>query len=115
MASLDELKALVESLGEKVKTLKAGGGDNKEAIGVAVKELLEAKKKYADENNGIGVDGKPYEAPMSKSEKKKLAKQQKQTEQPAQKEVSQTKKQLLYNFIPKNRKKRNEDTHKFKA
>ena len=87
MASLDELKALVESLAEKIKTLKAEGGDNKEAIGAAVKELLEAKKKYADGNNGIGVDGKPYEAPMSKSEKKKLAKQQKKAEETTKKEV----------------------------
>lgn len=75
--NLEELKKEVESLAMKVKDLKAGSSVDKDAVGGAVKELLEAKQKYADNNNGIGVDGKPYEPPMSKAEKKAKAKAEK--------------------------------------
>jgi hypothetical protein len=74
---LEQLKQQVETLATKVSNLKgadAAGADNKDAIGAAVQELLAAKKKYAENNNGIGVDGKPYVEIMTKSEKKKKEK-----------------------------------------
>ena len=42
-----------------------------------MKELLAAKQVYADANGGIGVDGKPYEPPMTKAEKKVKVKAEK--------------------------------------
>jgi hypothetical protein len=66
---LEQLKLQVETLATKVSNLKGEGAD-KDVIGAAVQELLAAKKKYAENNNGIGVDGKQY-VEMSKSEKKK--------------------------------------------
>ena len=76
MSELETLKKQIETVGEEIKTLKTNGGD-KEAITKKVAELLAAKKAYADANNGIGVDGKPYEQPLSKAEKKKKAKAEK--------------------------------------
>ena len=73
---LEKLKAEITALGENIKQLKSSSGD-KEAVDAAVKALLAAKKTYADNNNGIGVDGKPYEEPLSKAEKKAKAKAEK--------------------------------------
>jgi hypothetical protein len=71
MVELEQLKEQIDAAGENIKTLKSAGGEvDKVAIGAAVKDLLDLKKQYADNNNGIGVDGKPFEAPMSKAEKK---------------------------------------------
>jgi hypothetical protein len=71
MVELEQLKEQIDAAGEKIKTLKtAEGAVDKDAIGAAVKDLLDLKKQYAENNNGIGVDGKPFEAPMSKAEKK---------------------------------------------
>lgn len=70
---LEAIKAEVSAIGDRIRDLKAGGADKAE-IGKAVEELNAAKKKYAENNNGIGVDGKPYEPPMSKAEKKKKEK-----------------------------------------
>jgi len=70
MSELDTLKTAVETAAEKVATLKKVTPVDKDAIGSAVKELLDAKKAYADKNGGIGVDGKKYEPPMTKAEKK---------------------------------------------
>ena len=67
---LEALKAEITSIGDKIRTLKTASPIDKDAIGAAVGALNEAKKKYADNNDGLGVDGKPYEAPMSKAEKK---------------------------------------------
>lgn len=75
-AELETLKAEIQSLGDKIRDLKQANADPAE-IGNAVKDLNDAKKKYADQNNGIGVDGKPYEAPLSKAEKKAKAKAEK--------------------------------------
>ena len=75
--NLDALKQEVEALADKVKELKAASPVDKDAIGATVQNLLAAKQKYADNNNGIGVDGKPYEPPMSKAEKKAKAKAEK--------------------------------------
>ena len=76
MADLQQLKEDIEALGEKVKELKSSGAD-KESIGSAVAQLLEKKKAYADGNNGIGVDGKPYEEPLTNAQKKAKAKAEK--------------------------------------
>jgi hypothetical protein len=71
MVELEQLKEQIDAVGEKINTLKtAEGVVDKAAIGAAVKDLLDLKKQYAEGNNGIGVDGKPFEAPMSKAEKK---------------------------------------------
>ena len=75
--NLDALKQQVEALAEKVKELKEANPVDKDAIGATVKELLAAKQQYADNNNGIGVDGKPFEPPLTKAEKKAKAKAEK--------------------------------------
>ena len=74
MASLDEQKEKVNTLAQKIVDLKKADPIDKDAIGSTVKELLDAKRTYAEQNNGIGVDGQPWEEPMSKSEKKKKEK-----------------------------------------
>lgn len=76
MPDLTALAAEISQLGETIKTLKTSGGD-KAAIDDAVAKLLAAKQEYADNNNGIGVDGKPYEKPLSKKEKKEKEKAEK--------------------------------------
>lgn len=77
MANLEELRSKVETLAEKITSLKKETPVNKDAIGAAVKELLDAKRTFAENNGGIGVDGKPFEEPLSKAEKKKRAKAEK--------------------------------------
>ena len=67
MANLEQLKAEITAIGEKIRTLKANSGSPEE-IKAAVDSLLVAKQAYADNNNGIGVDGKPF---GQKKEKKK--------------------------------------------
>jgi hypothetical protein len=76
MVDLTQLKSEIEALGEKVKELKTSGGD-KDAIGAAVAEMLALKKEYADNNKGIGIDGNPYEEPLSKAQKKAKLKAEK--------------------------------------
>ena len=71
--SLDTLKAEIDTVGNQIRELKSSGGD----VGSLVARLNELKKEYADNNGGIGVDGKPYQAPLSKAEKKKLEKEKK--------------------------------------
>lgn len=68
---LEKLKAEITAIGDKIKGLKEASEVDKEAVGAAVQELLAAKKNYADNNNGIGVDGKPFGAKMTKADKKK--------------------------------------------
>ncbi len=80
MSSIEELKAKVDDLAQKVTDLKKSTPVDKDAIGVTVKALLDAKRTYAENNNGIGVDGKPWEEPLSKAEKKKRDKAKKATE-----------------------------------
>eukprot|EP00979_Chaetoceros_neogracilis_P005389 scaffold984_cov281-Chaetoceros_neogracile.AAC.4 len=77
MANLEEMLETVNALAQKVTDLKKAVPVDKDAIGKTVKELLDAKRSYAENNNGIGVDGKPWEEPMSKSEKKKKEKAEK--------------------------------------
>lgn len=82
---LEALKVNIHNLGENVKELKAANADKKE-LDDAVQALLTAKKEYAQNNNGIGVDGKPFQEPLSKAEKKAQAKAAKQQQQPAAKQ-----------------------------
>ena len=78
---LEALKVTIHNLGESVKELKAANADKKE-LDDAVQALLTAKQEYAQNNNGIGVDGKLFQEPLSKAEKKAQAKAAKQ-QQPA--------------------------------
>jgi hypothetical protein len=77
-ANLEELRANVEAIAASIIALKKAEPVNKEAIATAVKDLLDAKRTFADNNNGIGVDGKPFEEPMSKSDKKKADKKKRE-------------------------------------
>jgi hypothetical protein len=70
MVDLAQLQQEIASLGEQIKTLKSASPVDKDAVSTAVQQLLEAKQLYADNNNGIGVDGKPFEA-GKKGDKKK--------------------------------------------
>jgi hypothetical protein len=80
MVELDQLKEQITAAGEKVKTLKTAVGTvDKVAIGAAVQELLDLKKSYADNNDGIGVDGNKFEVPLTKAQQKAKAKAEKET------------------------------------
>lgn len=74
--NLDELRGQVDSLAQKINDLKKANPVDKDAIATSVKELLDTKRTFAQNNNGIGVDGKPWEEPMTKSQKKAKAKGQ---------------------------------------
>lgn len=74
---LADLSARIEALGESIKLLKSSSEPDKDAIAAAVNNLVDAKRTYANNNGGIGVDGKPWEEPMSKSQKKKAEKEAK--------------------------------------
>lgn len=74
---LAELQSRIAALSESIKLLKSSAEPDKDAIATAVTALVDAKRTYAKNNGGIGVDGKPWEEPMSKSEKKKLEKEKK--------------------------------------
>mmetsp|Transcript_34079 Transcript_34079/g.71713 ORF Transcript_34079/g.71713 Transcript_34079/m.71713 type:complete len:893 (+) Transcript_34079:32-2710(+) len=74
---LEELKARISTLGESIKLLKSSAEQDKDAIATAVNALLDAKRTYAQNNGGVGVDGKPWEEPMTKSQKKKAEKAKK--------------------------------------
>ena len=69
---LKALEATITKLGEEIKRLKsASEAPDKGAVESLVKQLLDAKRTYAEHNHGIGVDGKPFEEPLSKAEQKK--------------------------------------------
>jgi hypothetical protein len=57
--NLEELAKEISAAGEKVKELKTNKGEKAE-VDAAVKLLLEKKQLYADNNEGMGVDGKPF-------------------------------------------------------
>ena len=79
MSDLSSLSTLITSLGLSVKSLKDSAAPASE-ISSAVASLLKAKTDYASMNNGIGIDGKPFDAkPMSSADKKKAAKAEKTT------------------------------------
>lgn len=78
---LAELATRISTLGETIKTLKSSSEQpDADAISAAVAALLDAKRLYAATNGGIGVDGKPWEEPLTKSQKKKLEKEKKAAE-----------------------------------
>jgi hypothetical protein len=75
---LTELASRISSLGENIKLLKSSSEQpDADAISAAVAALLDAKRLYAQNNGGVGVDGKPWEEPLTKSQKKKLEKEKK--------------------------------------
>ena len=71
--SLETLAAEIASLGDNIKSLKESGADGA-TIKAQVDLLLSAKRQYADQNNGIGVDGQPFVEKMTKAQKKAAAK-----------------------------------------
>jgi hypothetical protein len=83
MVDLDTLRADITAAAEKVRDLKssststADASSSSEALQAALAELLRLKKEFADNNDGMGVDGKPFALPMSKGEKKAKAKAEK--------------------------------------
>jgi hypothetical protein len=74
MSSLESIETEIDNVGNQIRELKSSGGGD---VGALVAKLNTLKKDYADQNGGIGVDGKPYQAPLSKAEKKKLEKEKK--------------------------------------
>eukprot|EP00522_Entomoneis_paludosa_P015533 CAMPEP_0172445112 /NCGR_PEP_ID=MMETSP1065-20121228/5055_1 /TAXON_ID=265537 /ORGANISM="Amphiprora paludosa, Strain CCMP125" /LENGTH=900 /DNA_ID=CAMNT_0013195907 /DNA_START=60 /DNA_END=2762 /DNA_ORIENTATION=+ len=75
MVDLAALKTEIDGLGEKIRQAKESGeGD----VGALVQQLLTAKQTYADNNNGLGVDGQPYQPPLTKAQKKAKAKAEKE-------------------------------------
>jgi hypothetical protein len=75
--ALDQLRERIHSIAGAIKELKSSTPPDKDAISASVKALLDAKRAYANANGGIDVDGKPWEEPMSNSERKKLEKEAK--------------------------------------
>jgi predicted NBD/HSP70 family sugar kinase len=70
-ANLEELRANVTAIAEKITALKKASPVDKDAmIGASVKELLDAKRAFAQHNNGIGLDGTKWEEPLTKKQKK---------------------------------------------
>jgi hypothetical protein len=74
---LETLKLEITGLAEKIKSLKAAEEPDKDAIATAVAALLTARRNYAANNDGLGVDGLPYEEPLTKAQKKAKAKTEK--------------------------------------
>ncbi|KAG7337166.1 glutaredoxin 3 [Nitzschia inconspicua] len=70
MVDLDSLKAEIDSIGNQIKQAKSDKSD-KSVIDPLVKQLLAKKQEYADNNNGVGVDGKPFGAVSSATSSKK--------------------------------------------
>ena len=67
---IEELTKRITALGESIKQLKSSSEPDKDAIATAVNALLDSKRTYAKNNGGVGVDGKPWEEPMTKAQKK---------------------------------------------
>ena len=81
-ANLKDLKRLIDHLAKNVKSLKSSlllssSPPHMDTISEGVLALLEARRAYATSNGGIGAKGRPWEEPMSKSEKKRLEKKAK--------------------------------------
>jgi len=71
MADLAEIKSRVDAAAAKVVELKGAKADVA-AIKEVVASMLAAKKEYAENNNGIGVDGKPFDDGKKKKKKKEV-------------------------------------------
>lgn len=87
MVDLNQLKGEISTIGNKIKELKNMAVKEltvTDEIGKNVQDLLAKKQLYADLNNGIGVDGKPFKANMTKAERKKQAQAGKQPQQQQQ-------------------------------
>jgi glutathione S-transferase len=78
VVNLDELRVQIQTIADKITSLKKDPSSNKDEIASSVKALLDAKRLFAQNNNGIGVDGNPFVEPMSKAEKKAKEKAEKQ-------------------------------------
>lgn len=75
MADLEKLAAEITAAADEVTKLKGAGADaDADAIKAAVDKLLACKQSYADQNNGLLPDGKPFVAKMTKAQKKAAAK-----------------------------------------
>ena len=81
MVNLQQLKEEIAAIGEKIKSLKSASEIDKDAVKAAVADLLAKKKLYADNNDGIGVDGNKYEE-LTKAQKKAKEKAEKGAEGP---------------------------------
>jgi hypothetical protein len=96
MVSLSQLKDEIAVIGDRIKELKTKGAaqmkemkDNakeemstaKDDLNEAILDMLAKKQLYAENNNGIGVDGRPFKANMTKAEKRKQQQQGKQQAQ----------------------------------
>ena len=77
MGDLEALKVETEALGTKIRELKENNG-SADDIGAAIEALKTTKKKYADSNSGIGVDGQRYQEQLTKAQKKAKAKAEKE-------------------------------------
>jgi len=69
MADLKALKAEVDTHAASIVSLKSASAAPAD-IKAAVSLLLSAKKAYAESNNGIGVDGKPFDDGKKKKKEK---------------------------------------------
>ena len=87
--NLESIASEIAALGEKVKTFKAADADaDADSIKACVDAVLAAKQTYADNNGGIGVDGQPYEPPLTKAQKKAKAKAEKEAQAAAAKKAA---------------------------
>jgi len=74
--TLESLAADITACGDTVKQLKTASEPDSTAIAQAVEALLEAKRAYAAQNNGLLPDGKPFVDPavkLTKAQKKAAA------------------------------------------
>ena len=71
--NLDELRDEINHLSDEIRALKTGLSPEAEKSNIEIKvnAMVECKRKFAQHNGGIGFDGKPWEEPLSKSEKKR--------------------------------------------
>ena len=86
---LEALRSRIDQLGETIKSLKSSSEPDKDAIASAVADLLDAKRTFAANNEGIGVDGNKWEEPMSKKDKKKAEKTSKSKSEGGENQVSE--------------------------
>ena len=69
--NLETMKTEIEAVAARITNAKKEVSDKEEVkkvTGPLIAKLLELKAKFAEENDGIGVDGKPFGA---KKEQKK--------------------------------------------
>ena len=68
MVDLKQLSLDITQVGLEIKELKTNGTNNKDLLTTKIQSLLQLKQTYAENNNGIGVDGKPFGGTTSKKE-----------------------------------------------